>query len=189
MIRIVIADPHQLYRETLAGMLNAEPNICVIAICSVNSLVPCMIRGLQPDIVLIDPAVKNNSEAAFIQKIRDVAAAKIICLSMHCNPAYAIKMCRYGADGFVSKDAPIKEFAIAIKEVLAGNQYICEETMAQLSVSDISTVLGAANYQPVKRPQPAIVKKTKEMGWLFQLFHQTQHTQSSCVPLTGAGSL
>jgi len=171
MIRVVIADPHQVYAETLAQMLNTRAGINVASFCSVNSLLPGIIRQLQPDILLLDPAIKNTAEDAIIKKIRTIAHCKIICLSMHCHPVYAKKMFSYGVDGFMIKDAPIEEFVQAIDEVLAGNLYTCKETTSLLNAAGIDPILpGDTEPSLVVQPTPVVIKEKKEAGWLFRLF-------------------
>src|SRR5438034_10586888 len=81
MISVVIADPHQIYPETLAHMLNDRTGISVSSFCSVNSALPGIIGQLQPDILLLDPGAKNHPEDAIINKISAVSSCKIICLS------------------------------------------------------------------------------------------------------------
>ena len=169
MIRVVIADPHQIYPETLARMLNARTGISVTSFCSVNSVLPGIIRQLQPDVLLLDPAVKNHGEEAIIKKIRAIAHCKIICLSMHCHPAYAKKMFAYGVDGFIVKDAPIEEFVQAIDEVLAGNHYTCKETTNLLTASGIDPMLSGDTEAPLAvQPAPVATKEKKGAGWLLR---------------------
>jgi len=170
MIRIIIADTHELYRETLAKMLDAQTGTSVVAVCSVNSLSAGVIRDLHPDIVLLNPSVKNQPEVIIIEQIRKLSPAKIICISMHCHPAYAKKMFRYGVHGFVSKDIPINEFALAFAEVLAGRPYLCKETSAQITEADLNTVLLLQEEPEAVVTAPAIVKKEKQSGWLFPFF-------------------
>jgi len=171
MIRVVIADPHQVYPETLAHMLNTRAGINLASFCSVNSLLPGIVRQLQPDILLLDPAVKNTAEDAIIKKIRAIAHCKIICLSMHCHPAYAKKMFSYGVDGFIIKDAPIEEFVQAIDEVLAGNLYTCKETTNLLYAAGIDPILlGDAETALAVEPAPVVIHEKKEAGWFFRWF-------------------
>ena len=57
--------------------------------------------------------------------------SKVIGFSMHAEIAYAKKMIRLGAKGYVTKNSPSTEMVMAIDEVLAGNTYICEEIQQQ----------------------------------------------------------
>ena len=52
---------------------------------------------------------------------------------MHSQPAYAKKMLRLGAKGYVTKNSPRQEMLDAIGEVTKGNIYVCQEVKNILS--------------------------------------------------------
>jgi len=59
--------------------------------------------------------------------------SKIIGVSMHSQPAYAKKMLRLGAKGYVTKNSPRQEMLTAISEVTNNHVYICQEVKNILS--------------------------------------------------------
>ena len=59
--------------------------------------------------------------------------SKVIAVSMHSQPAYAKKMLRMGAKGYVTKNSPRQEMLDAILDVNNGNTYICQEVKNILS--------------------------------------------------------
>jgi two-component system, NarL family, invasion response regulator UvrY len=59
--------------------------------------------------------------------------SKVIGVSMHSQPAYAKKMLRMGAKGYVSKNSPHLEMIEAITEVSKGNTFVCQEVKNILS--------------------------------------------------------
>jgi DNA-binding NarL/FixJ family response regulator len=59
--------------------------------------------------------------------LRNSPSCKIIGVSMHAEPAFAIKMLQIGAKGYVTKNSSQEEMIDAILEVQKGNKYICEE--------------------------------------------------------------
>jgi two-component system, NarL family, invasion response regulator UvrY len=59
--------------------------------------------------------------------------SKVIAVSMHSQPAYAKKMLRLGAKGYVTKNSPRQEMVDAIMDVYNGNTYICQEVKNILS--------------------------------------------------------
>ena len=60
-------------------------------------------------------------------------SSKIIGVSMHSQPAYAKKMLRLGAKGYVTKNSPRQEMLEAIAEVSNNRVYICQEVKNILS--------------------------------------------------------
>jgi two-component system, NarL family, invasion response regulator UvrY len=59
--------------------------------------------------------------------------SKIIGVSMHSQPAYAKKMLRLGAKGYVTKNSPRQEMLEAIAEVSKNQVYVCQEVKNILS--------------------------------------------------------
>ncbi|MEO5593932.1 MAG: response regulator transcription factor [Chitinophagaceae bacterium] len=133
MISIVIADDHKLFRETLADVLNANPAFRVIAFCQDSEEVIEIVKTEKPDVVLMDINMHPFSGVIATEKIAEFSGAKIIGLSMHSHPAYAKKMFRAGASGYVTKNSSTEEIFAAVTTVAKGKRYICSETKNMLS--------------------------------------------------------
>ena len=127
-IRIIIADDHDVLRESWKFFLERDDRFSVIGLYQ-NGLEA--IKGavaLLPDIILMDinMAVVNGFEAT--RKIIEVIpSAKIIGVSVNNHPGYALKMLELGAKGFVTKNSPFSELIHAIVKVNGGHEYVCDE--------------------------------------------------------------
>jgi DNA-binding NarL/FixJ family response regulator len=68
------------------------------------------------------------------EKILDILPSiKVIGLSVSNQPKYASRMLSLGAKGYLTKTSSLEEIYRGIKEVNAGNVYICEEIRKQLT--------------------------------------------------------
>ena len=88
------------------------------------------INNNTPEIILMDvnlPHSKNGIEITrnLIKKNPDL---KIIILTMHNEPVYVKKAKEAGAKGFVTKSSGLKEIKVAIKRILNGDVYLCQES-------------------------------------------------------------
>jgi two-component system invasion response regulator UvrY len=133
-ISILIADDHQLIRETWSFILAVNKHFRVIGECASgeDAIEICRIR--QPDIVLMDinlPGINGIEATALIRKISP--GTKILAVSMHKQPAYAKKMFQNGAIGYITKNSSSGEMFTAINELMAGRKYICNEIKDILS--------------------------------------------------------
>ncbi|HMC84317.1 MAG TPA: response regulator transcription factor [Chitinophagaceae bacterium] len=133
MIKIVIADDHKLFRETLSIVLNSNPELRVIASCQDSAEAIEIIRAEKPDIVLMDIDIPPFSGIEAVRKICTIAGTRVIGLSMHTHPAYARKMMRAGALGYVTKNSSKEEIFTAILEVNHGNKFLCSEIKTLIS--------------------------------------------------------
>lgn len=127
-ITILIADDHQLIRDTWTLILNSDQRFNVVAIAASGEQAIEFSRSTLPDIVLMDinmGDVNGFDATGIIKKISP--GSKVIGVSMHCTPVYAKKMLRMGGSGYVTKNSGMEEFIKAILEVQQGKTYICEE--------------------------------------------------------------
>ncbi|HTL07245.1 MAG TPA: response regulator transcription factor [Chitinophagaceae bacterium] len=130
MIRIVIADDHKLFRQTLSEVLQTNPAYEVIAQCEDSSEAVDIVLAEKPDITLMDI---NIAPFSGIEAVKRMTPSRVIGLSMHAHPAYAKKMMKAGAMGYITKNSSKEEIFAGIREVVKGNRFICSEIKDMLS--------------------------------------------------------
>jgi len=127
-IRIILVDDHQAILESWKFLLEKDERFTVIAQCENGSEAIEEAHRLLPDIMLMDINMnKVNGFEATQQIIERSPSVKIIGLSVNNHPAYAVKMLKLGARGFVTKSSPFTELTTAILRVHDGENYVCDE--------------------------------------------------------------
>lgn len=133
-VSIMIIDDHTLSRETWSFLLGKNENFDVVAECGEGERAIELARDKRPDVVLLDINMAPMSGFEVLKMIRKYSpGSKIIGVSMHSQPAYAKKMLRLGAKGYVTKNSPRQEMLEAISEVSNNRVYICQEVKNILS--------------------------------------------------------
>ena len=133
-VSIMIVDDHTLIRETWSFLLGRNENFEVIAEVGDGQKAIDIARDKRPNIVLLDINMTPLNGFDVLKVIRRQSpGSKVIAVSMHSQPAYAKKMLRMGAKGYVTKNSPRQEMLDAITEVYNGNTYICQEVKNILS--------------------------------------------------------
>jgi DNA-binding NarL/FixJ family response regulator len=133
-VSIMIVDDHTLIRETWSFLLGKNENFEVVAECGDGERAIELARDKRPDIVLLDINMAPMNGFDVLKMIRKFSpGSKIIGVSMHSQPAYAKKMLRLGAKGYVTKNSPRQEMLEAIAEVSNNQIYICQEVKNILS--------------------------------------------------------
>jgi len=133
-VSIMIVDDHTLIRETWSFLLGKNENFEVVAECGDGERAVELARDKRPDIVLLDINMAPMNGFEVLKMIRKYSpGSKIIGVSMHSQPAYAKKMLRLGAKGYVTKNSPRQEMLEAIAEVSNNQVYICQEVKNILS--------------------------------------------------------
>ncbi len=130
----MIVDDHTLIRETWSFLLGRNENFEVIAEVGDGQKAIDIARDKRPHIILLDINMTPLNGFDVLKMVRKQSpGSKVIAVSMHSQPAYAKKMLRMGAKGYVTKNSPRQEMLDAIMEVYNGNTYICQEVKNILS--------------------------------------------------------
>ena len=114
--------------------MGKNENFVVVAECGDGERAIELARDKRPDVVLLDINMAPMSGFDVLKMIRKYSpGSKIIGVSMHSQPAYAKKMLRLGAKGYVTKNSPRQEMLEAISEVCNNHIFICQEVKNILS--------------------------------------------------------
>jgi len=143
-ITILIADDHRLVRESWSILLNATPDLQVIAETGYGEEAIRFAEQLRPDIILMDVNMNpvNGFEATTrIKKI--LPESKVIGISIFSNIGHVRNMIKSGASGYISKNSSKDEMIRVIKEVHAGGRCFCKEIQAVM----MGVFTGETEYQ------------------------------------------
>jgi DNA-binding NarL/FixJ family response regulator len=128
MIRILIADDHQLIRDAWAMILSRDRRFNIIGSCSNSDEAVKMSRKHKPDILLLDINMTPYSGIEAAKKIRMMSPATgIIAVTISNHPVHLKQMFLLGALGYVTKNSSVPEMKDAILAVYEGKKYICNE--------------------------------------------------------------
>jgi DNA-binding NarL/FixJ family response regulator len=124
-IKVLIADDHGVVADGLRFVVEAQPDMEVIA-CVQDSR-EAVRRAVEtvPDVVLMDHAMPalNGTEAA--RMIREQCPGiRVIMLSMYSNRIHVLRALQAGATGYVMKKSAVKEVVDAIRIVHGGGRYL-----------------------------------------------------------------
>lgn len=116
-IRVLLVDDHAVVRQGLAGVLNAEPDIAVIAEACDGEQAIELARRNQPDVIVMDISMpRMNGIEATRAILGERPATKIIGFSMYQEVDRAKAMQQAGAVGYVNKGGPLEELLAAIRK-------------------------------------------------------------------------
>jgi DNA-binding NarL/FixJ family response regulator len=159
----MIVDDHTLIRETWSFLLGKNENFEVVAECGNGERAIELARDKRPDVVLLDINMAPMSGFEVLKMIRKFSpSSKIIGVSMHSQPAYAKKMLRLGAKGYVTKNSPRNEMMEAIAEVSNNRVYVCQEVKNILSEQMLNTDSVNPDINNLSDREMQIVRALKE---------------------------
>ena len=127
-ITILLVDDHKLIRDSWSFILNSDPRFKVIGETSSGQEAIKIAVKNKPSVILMDVNMSPLSGFDVTKDILELSpASRIIGVSMHTMPAYARRMLKLGAWGYVTKNSSKDEMITAIEEVNKGKKYICKE--------------------------------------------------------------
>lgn len=139
-IRVLVADDHQLMRDGLVQILEAEPDIDVVAQAADGESAVLCTREHKPDVVLLDVRMPGGDGIVAISAIKEAhPQATVVILTMYDKEEYLFEAVREGAVGYVLKDTPSSEVVKAIRVAAAGGSALQPE-MARKLIDGFSNI-------------------------------------------------
>jgi two-component system, NarL family, response regulator NreC len=127
-VTILIADDHTILRAGLRSLLNAEPDLSVIAEAADGSQAVLLASQLHPDVVVTDINMPGANGIQVTQELQQhVPGTRVLILSMHEDSGLVRQALDAGASGYIVKRAAESELINAVRTVANGGTYIQPE--------------------------------------------------------------
>jgi two-component system, NarL family, invasion response regulator UvrY len=138
-MKILIVDDHPIVRAGLRRLLAAETDT-EIAEAATGKEALTLARANHPDLVILDLNLPGIGGFDLIARfVRDKPPPRILVLSMHDDPVFAMRALEAGAAGYVSKNAPPAQILEAMARLAKGQSYVGPELAQQLAMWNART--------------------------------------------------
>src|SRR5258706_6488615 len=135
-IRILLAEDQAMVRGALTALLRLEEDIEVVAEVSQGDQVLPTALKLRPDVALLDIEMPGGDGLSAAQGLhKSLPACRIVILTTFGRSGYLRQAMESGAVGFLLKDAPGDQLAVAIRRVMAGERVV-DPDLALSALSD-----------------------------------------------------
>ncbi len=125
MIRLLIADDHEMVREGLQLMFESDRDIEVVAQAASGEETVSLVAAVQPDVVLMDLHMPGIGGMGALHRMReDGSTARVLVLTGVAGDQEALAAISAGASGYVLKQVPVAQLKVAIRAVAAGQAYL-----------------------------------------------------------------
>lgn len=135
MIRVIIADDHELFRGGLRLLLETKSDISVVGETGTGRETIDACASLKPDVVLLDLDMPDMDG---IEVTRQIASSmpdvRVLIVTMFDSEEYAARLIREGASGYIVKGTSPKELPDAIRKVASGSAYITPSIAEKLAM-------------------------------------------------------
>ena len=133
-LRALLVDDHPLVRQALREIISRERDLAVCGEADDRERALAAMAACQPDLAILDLALKNSDGLELIKDIRlRYPGTLILVLSMYDGSHFAERAIRAGANGYVSKQEPPARIMQAVRKVLSGEIYWAEKVASQVA--------------------------------------------------------
>jgi two-component system NarL family response regulator len=161
-IRVVIADDHGLFRETLRLTMRREGSIKIVGEAANGRQTIDVIIDLKPDIVLLDSTMPEMGGIEVLPVIREKnLKTKALMLTANKSETVIFKALKGGAKGYLSKNVSISDLIKAIKAVHKGELWVERKLMAKFF--DKEAITDPKGESRAGRPKMVLTPREKEI--------------------------
>ena len=125
MIRVLIAEDQAMVRGALKALLAMERDIEIVAETDRADRVVPLAPESRPDVALLDIEMPGGDGITAAGQLRkELPFCKTVILTTFGRPGFLRRAMESGASGFMLKDAPAHELALAIRRTVAGERVV-----------------------------------------------------------------
>jgi DNA-binding NarL/FixJ family response regulator len=128
MIKILIADDHQMFRDGVISILKSEEDIEILGEAADGIELIELLSHQEADLIIMDLNMPRLDGVKATERIRvEYPHVKILVVSMSSSLEHVIPIIKSGAQGYLLKNAGKKEFQHAIRTLMEGGEYYSDE--------------------------------------------------------------
>jgi DNA-binding NarL/FixJ family response regulator len=161
---IVLADDHELVRESIASLLREVPDFEVVGQSANGRQLLELVERLRPDVAVVDVSMPelNGIEAA--RRLRDVSRrTRVIALSAYTDEAYIRDMIDAGVVAYIIKSGAAKDLIQAIRTASRGRLYFSQEIMGVADrIASDGRATGEYSTRPLSQREREILQLVAE---------------------------
>jgi two-component system invasion response regulator UvrY len=133
MIRVLLADDHNIVLAGLRRLVEESGDMEVVAEAADGRQAIHLIRTVQPDVAVIDLSMPQIDGLEVIHQIHpEYPDLPIIVLTMHAENQYVVRAIEAGAMGYITKQSAPENLVHAIRKVHGGSRYLTEDAAESL---------------------------------------------------------
>jgi len=183
MIRLLIADDHEILREGLKYVVSRSNDISVVGEAEDADATLRLCRTVPADVLLLDVSMPGPGVLDTIKHVKALRPSlRILVLSVHPEEQYARRVLSAGADGYLTKNYSSTELATAVRQVYNGKKYLTASLAQELALDllrgrnsqDLHEALSNREYQTLL--QLGAGKRIDEIAQLLNVRPKTVRT-------------
>lgn len=134
MIRLLIADDHQLFRQGLRRLLADESGFEVVAEAASCAEAVDAVRKQVINVAILDLSMPGSGWADMIKQVKAISPQVcILVLTMHSEETIVLAALKAGANGYMTKEDAADEVVTVIHKLAHGGRYVCRQVAESIA--------------------------------------------------------
>jgi two-component system invasion response regulator UvrY len=187
MIRVIVADDHELMREGIKKILRSERDMRVIGeAANVDDLLQLVGTG-GADVLILDINFRTRSGFDALVELRRVRRElAVVMLSMYPEDRFALRALKAGAAAYVNKASAADELVEAVRKAAKGGRYI-SPVVGDLLARELENPKGTAPHEKLSARESQILsligagKSTKQIAHALSISVNTVNTHRARI--------
>jgi DNA-binding NarL/FixJ family response regulator len=174
MIRIFIADDHQMFVDGIKRILAEQENMTLVGEAANGRELLNLLPHYPCDVLLLDINMPEYNGLEVLEKLHELAPeCRVLMLSMYDEGEVIIKALKKGAHGYLLKNASQEELIEAIEELSRGKKYYSDA---------IGKKVMEGLMEPALPKKDLLSEREKEvMCWIVEEYTTDQIAEKLCI--------
>jgi len=139
MIRVIIADDHQLIREGVKKVVADDPGIVVAGEAADLASLLQLLESVDVDVLLLDLTLSPTHELDALRTVMErFPDLHVLVLSVHSEERFGVAALKLGAAGYMPKSLTADILSKAIRRIHGGGRYL-SETLGEMLAREVSS--------------------------------------------------
>ncbi len=182
MIKIIIADDHPIVRRGLKQIIQDEKDMKVIHEAANSEDVLVFLKEHNADVMLLDISMPGKSGLDLLVDLNNIYPdLPILILSALPEEAYAKRVIKMGASGYIHKESAPELLVPAIRKVILGKRYISSK-LAEILATDITAKVSKVLHEHLSEREFEVlllIGKAKKITEIAETLHISVTTVST----------
>lgn len=125
MIRLVVADDHQMVRQGFRRIIEAHADMEIVAEAAEGTELLRALEGVTADVLILDITMPGPGFLPVMDALRGrFPRLPVLVVSMHAEEQWAVQALKAGASGYLTKTHSAEELAEGVRRIHAGGRYV-----------------------------------------------------------------
>jgi DNA-binding NarL/FixJ family response regulator len=124
-LRVLLADDHDMVREGLKALVNAQPDMEVVGEAADGRAAVRCAQELLPDVLVMDISMPGLNGLKAAERVKELCPqVRVLTLTRHADAGFIQQLFAAGVSGYVLKQSASEELVRAVRAVAAGSNYL-----------------------------------------------------------------